>query len=77
VQGALSSLRKYSAAALWAGIALVAISVYFFLAAVTLISPPSQAVVPSILSALIGFAMLGSGTSLIRTYVIARVVEQK
>ncbi len=73
----LSNTKRYAAASLWAGVALVAVSIYFFLASVTLISPPDQAVVAAILSAIIGFAMLGSGTSLIRTYVVARVVEQK
>ena len=68
--------RRFAAASLWAGIALIAISVYFFLASVTLISPPTQAVVAGLLSAIIGFVMLSAGTTLIRTYVVARVVEQ-
>jgi len=73
----LSSPRRFAAISLWAGVALIALSIYFFLAAITLISPPSQAVVAALLSAVIGFAMLGAGTSLIRTYVVARVIEQK
>jgi len=73
----LSSPRRFAAISLWAGVALIALSIYFFLAARTLISPPSQAVVAALLSAVIGFAMLGAGTSLIRTYVVARVIEQK
>ena len=68
--------RKYSSTSLWAGLALIAVSVYFFLASVTLISPPAQAVVASLLSAIIGFVMLSAGTALIRTYVIAKTVEQ-
>jgi hypothetical protein len=68
--------RRFAAASLWAGIALIAISIYFFLASVTLISPPDQAVVAALLSAIIGFVMLSAGTTLIRTYVVARVVEQ-
>jgi hypothetical protein len=68
--------RRFAAASLWVGIALIAISVYFFLAAVTLISPPAQAVVAALLSAIIGFVMLSAGTTLVRTYVVARVVEQ-
>jgi len=68
--------RRFAAASLWVGIALIAISIYFFLAAVTLISPPAQAVVAALLSAIIGFVMLSAGTTLIRTYVVARVVEQ-
>ncbi len=56
--------------------ALIAVSVYFFLAAVSLISPPAQAVVAALLSAVIGFVMLSAGTALIRTYVIARTVEK-
>lgn len=68
--------RRFAAASLWVGIALIAISIYFFLASVTLISPPTQAVVAALLSAIIGFVMLSAGTTLIRTYVVARVVEQ-
>jgi uncharacterized membrane protein len=68
--------RRFAGASLWVGIALIAISIYFFLAAVTLISPPAQAVVAALLSAVIGFVMLSAGTTLVRTYVVARVVEQ-
>jgi hypothetical protein len=68
--------RRFAAVSLWVGIALIAISVYFFLASVTLISPPAQAVVAALLSAVIGFVMLSAGTTLVRTYVVARVVEQ-
>jgi hypothetical protein len=71
-----STPRRFAAASLWVGIALIAISIYFFLASVTLISPPSQAVVAALLSAIIGFVMLSAGTTLVRTYVVARVVEQ-
>jgi hypothetical protein len=70
------SPKRFAAASLWVGIALIAISIYFFLAAVTLISPPAQAVVAALLSAIIGFVMLSAGTTLVRTYVVARVVEQ-
>ncbi len=73
----LSTTRRFAGISLWAGIVLIGVSIYFFLAAITLISPPTQAVVAALLSAIIGFAMLGAGTSLIRTYVVARVVEQK
>jgi hypothetical protein len=68
--------RRFAATSLWVGIALIAISIYFFLASVTLISPPTQAVVAALLSAIIGFVMLSAGTTLVRTYVVARVVEQ-
>ncbi|HZW56989.1 MAG TPA: hypothetical protein VFF30_11930 [Nitrososphaerales archaeon] len=68
--------RRYASASLWAGVALIAVAIYFFLEAVTLIAPPTQAVVASLLSAVIGFAMLGAGTTLIRTYVVARIVER-
>jgi len=68
--------RRFAAASLWVGIALIAVSIYFFLASVTLISPPTQAVVAALLSAIIGFVMLSAGTTLVRTYVVARVVEQ-
>jgi hypothetical protein len=71
-----STPRRFAVASLWVGIALIAISVYFFLASVTLISPPTQAVVAALLSAIIGFVMLSAGTTLVRTYVVARVVEQ-
>ena len=71
-----STTKRFAAASLWVGVALIAISIYFFLASVTLISPPAQAVVAALLSALIGFVMLSAGTTLIRTYVVARVVEQ-
>ena len=68
--------KRFAAASLWVGIALIAISIYFFLVSVTLISPPTQAVVAALLSAVIGFVMLSAGTTLVRTYVVARVVEQ-
>jgi hypothetical protein len=68
--------KRFAAASLWVGVALIAVSIYFFLASVTLISPPSQAVVAALLSAIIGFVMLSAGTTLVRTYVVARVVEQ-
>jgi len=70
------SPRRFAAASLWVGIGLIAISIYFFLASVTLISPPAQAVVAALLSAVIGFVMLSAGATLVRTYVVARVVEQ-
>jgi ascorbate-specific PTS system EIIC-type component UlaA len=75
-ESSTSRPRRFAAASLWVGIGLIAISIYFFLAAVTLISPPAQAVVAGLLSAIIGFVMLSAGTTLIRTYVVARVVEQ-
>ncbi len=72
-----STQRRFAAVSLWVGIALIAISIYFFLASVTLISPSGgQAVVAALLSAVIGFVMLSAGTTLVRTYVVARVVEQ-
>jgi hypothetical protein len=74
--GSARTPRRFAAASLWVGVALIAISIYFFLASVTLISPPGQAVVAALLSAIIGFVMLSAGTTLVRTYVVARVVEQ-
>ena len=68
--------RRFAALSLWVGIALIAVSIYFFLASVSLIQPPAQAVVAALLSAIIGFVMLSAGTTLVRTYVVARVVEQ-
>ena len=68
--------KRFAGISLWAGVALIAVSIYFFLAAISLISPPTQAVVAALLSAVIGFAMLGAGTSLVRTFVVAKVVEK-
>lgn len=68
--------RRFAVMSLWVGIALIVVSIYFFLVAVTLIQPPAEAVVAALLSAVIGFVMLSAGTTLVRTYVVARVVEQ-
>ncbi len=68
---------RFSGIALAVGVGLIGASIYFFLAAVTLIEPPAPAVIAALLSAVIGFVMLSAGTSLIRTYVISRVVEQE
>jgi bacteriorhodopsin len=68
---------KYSSSALWAGVGLIGGAVYFFLAAISLISPPATEVVAALLSAIIGFVMLSAGTTLIRTYVVTRVAEQQ
>jgi len=54
---------------------MIATSIYFFLAAISLISPPATEVVAGLLSAIIGFVMLSAGTSLVRTYVVSRVLE--
>ncbi len=67
---------RFSSVALWAGIAMIGAAIYFFLAAISLISPPATEVVAALLSAIIGFVMLSAGTSLIRTYVVSRVLEQ-
>ena len=67
---------RFSSIALWIGLALIGASIYFFLASISLISPPTTEVVAALLSAVIGFVMLSAGTSLIRTYVISRVAEQ-
>jgi cobalamin biosynthesis protein CobD/CbiB len=69
--------RRLSGVSLAIGLVLIAISVYFFLAAVSYIAPPTQAVVAGLLSAVIGFAMLSAGTSLVRTFLIARAAEGK
>ena len=66
---------KFSSVVLWAGIAMIATSIYFFLAAISLISPPATEVVAGLLSAIIGFVLLSAGTSLVRTYVVSRVLE--
>jgi uncharacterized membrane protein YagU involved in acid resistance len=67
--------KKYSAVSLWTGVALIGVSIYFFLASVSLLAA-ATAVVAGLLSAIIGFVMLSSGASLIRTYVLARIAEQ-
>ncbi|MCL4437065.1 MAG: hypothetical protein M1503_06550 [Thaumarchaeota archaeon] len=67
---------RYSSIVLFIGMILIAIALYFFLAAITLISPPNYAVVASLLSTVIGFLMLSTGTSLIKTYVITRAAEK-
>jgi hypothetical protein len=74
--GSASTPRRFAAASLWVGVVLIAISIYFFLASVSLISGTSPTVVAALLSAVIGFVMLSAGTTLIRTYVVAKVVEQ-
>ncbi len=66
---------KFSSIALWAGLGMIAASVYFFLVAISLMSQLVPAVVAALLSAIIGFVMLSAGTSLIRTYVVSRVLE--
>jgi hypothetical protein len=69
--------RRLSTLSLATGLVLIAASVYFFLAAVSYIAPPAPAVVAGLLSAVIGFAMLSAGTSLVRTFLIARAAENK
>jgi hypothetical protein len=69
-------VSRYSSIVLFIGIVLIAIALYFFLAAITLISPPNYSVVASLLSTVIGFLMLSTGTSLIKTYVITRAAEK-
>ncbi|MFQ6134464.1 MAG: hypothetical protein ACE5KU_01450 [Nitrososphaerales archaeon] len=68
--------RRYSGVLLVIGMILIAIAVYFFLAAITLISPPNYSVVASLLSAIVGFLMLSTGSSLIKTYVITKTAEK-
>ncbi len=68
--------RVYSGVSLAIGMILIAVAVYFFLAAITLISPPNYSVVASLLSALVGFLMLSTGSSLIKTYVITKAAEK-
>lgn len=67
---------RYSGIVLVIGMILIAIAVYFFLAAITLISPPNYSVVASLLSAIVGFLMLSTGSSLIKTYVITKTAEK-
>ncbi|HZD11956.1 MAG TPA: hypothetical protein VE177_00350, partial [Candidatus Binatus sp.] len=67
---------KYSTVSLWAGLLLIGVSIFFFLESISLISL-GTAVVAGLLAAVIGFVMLSSGASLIRTYVLARIAEQQ
>jgi len=66
----------YSALLLGIGMVLISIAVYFFLVAITLISPPNYSVVASLLSAVVGFLMLSTGSSLIKTFVITKAAEK-
>ncbi len=68
--------RRLSTVSLGTGLVLIGVAVYFFLAAVSYMAA-SQAVVAGLLSAVIGFATLSAGTSLIRTFVITRAAEGK
>ena len=76
-EDATVSGRRYSTLSLWIGVAVIAIAIYFFYYAVVYMTPQNQDVVAGLLSAVIGFATLSAGTSLVRTYVISRAVEQK
>ena len=67
---------KFSSIALWVGVGMIVASIYFFLVAISLMSQLVPEVVAALLSAIIGFVMLSAGTSLIRTYVVSRVLEQ-
>jgi len=67
---------KFSSIALWVGVAMITASIYFFLVAISLMTQLVPPVVAALLSAIIGFVMLSAGTSLIRTYVVSRVLEQ-
>lgn len=69
--------RILSTASFVVGVVLIAIAIFFFLEAVTYIQAPSTSVVAGLLSAVIGFATLSAGTSLIRSYLISKVTENK
>jgi len=68
--------NRYSGVVLAIGVVLISVSFYFFLAAITLITPPNYSVVASLLSAVVGFLMLSTGSSLIKTYVITKTAEK-
>ena len=68
---------KLSTVSLWLGIAIIAVAIYFFYYAVLYMTPQYQDVVAGLLSAVIGFATLSAGTSLVRTFVISRAAERK
>lgn len=70
------SSRWLSTLSLAIGVVLISVAVYFFLAAISYIAT-TQAVVAGLLAAVIGFATLSAGTSLIRTFVITRAAEGK
>jgi len=67
---------RLSAAALAVGVALIVVAVYFFLLSISLLMPEVYAVISGLTSLAIGFAMLGSGVSLIRSYVIVRAARR-
>ena len=53
-------------------LALIALSVYFFVNAVSLLAENPPRAAAGILAALIGFALLSSATSLLKAYVASR-----
>lgn len=69
-------MAKASVIALVAGIALIGVSIYFFLLSISLLMPEVYAIVSGLTSLVIGFITLGSGVSLIRSYIIVRAAEK-
>lgn len=69
-------MAKAAVIALVAGIALIGVSIYFFLLSISLLMPEVYAIVSGLTSLVIGFITLGSGVSLIRSYIIVRAAEK-
>ncbi len=57
-------------------IALILVSLYFFLLSISLASAAEPNITASLLSALIGFSVLSSGVTILRSWAIARVAER-
>lgn len=57
-------------------LALILVSLYFFLISISLASAAEPNVTASLLSALIGFSVLSSGVTILRSWAIARAAER-
>lgn len=69
-------MERISILALIIGIILIGISIYFFLLSISLLMPEIYAIVSGLTSLIIGFITLGSGVSLIRSYIIVKAAEK-
>ena len=57
-------------------LALILVSLYFFLLSISLASAAEPNVTASLLSALIGVSILSSGVTILRSWAIARAAER-
>ena len=69
-------MDRLSIIALIAGLALIGVSIYFFLLSVSLMMPGVYAIASGLAAIVIGFISLGAGVSLIRSYLIVRAAEK-